>query len=28
LKAGAFAALMLVAGTRVIPWFLLRMAHL
>src|SRR5207249_7571846 len=28
LKTGAFAALMLVAGTRVIPWFLLQMAHL
>ncbi len=28
LKTGAFAALMLVAGTRIIPWFLLRMAHL
>lgn len=27
LKTGAFAALMLVAGTRVIPWFLLRIAH-
>jgi CPA2 family monovalent cation:H+ antiporter-2 len=28
LKTGAFAALMVVAGTRVIPWFLLQMAHL
>src|SRR5436305_6357188 len=28
LKAAAFAALMLVVGTRIIPWFLLRMAHL
>src|SRR5712692_1302014 len=28
LKAGAFAALMLFAGTRVIPWLLLRVAHL
>src|SRR3989475_2649923 len=28
LKTGAFAALMAVAGTRVIPWFLLQMAHL
>jgi K+:H+ antiporter len=28
LKAGAFAALMVVAGTRVIPWFLLQLAHL
>jgi monovalent cation:H+ antiporter-2, CPA2 family len=28
LKTAAFAALMLVAGTRIIPWFLLRMAHL
>src|SRR5712691_13324169 len=28
LKSGAFAALMVVAGTRVIPWFLLQMAHL
>src|SRR2546428_1061749 len=28
LKTGAFAALMLVAGTRIIPWFLLRIAHL
>jgi len=28
LKAGVFAALMLVVGTRLIPWFLLRMAHL
>src|SRR5207245_11689099 len=27
LKTGAFAVLMLVAGMRVIPWFLLRMAH-
>src|SRR2546428_6225678 len=28
LKTGAFAALMLVAGKRIIPWFLLRVAHL
>src|SRR2546421_5749078 len=28
LKTGAFAVLMLVAGTRIIPWFLLWMAHL
>src|SRR6266705_6885687 len=28
LKTGAFAALMVVVGTRVIPWFLLQMAHL
>jgi monovalent cation:H+ antiporter-2, CPA2 family len=28
LKAGVFAALMLVAGTRVIPWFLKRLAYL
>src|SRR6266849_1974364 len=28
LKTGAFAVLMLVAGTRIIPWFLLRIAHL
>lgn len=28
LKTGVFAALMLVAGTRVIPWFLKRMAYL
>jgi CPA2 family monovalent cation:H+ antiporter-2 len=28
LKTAAFAALMLVAGTRIIPWFLLRMAQL
>src|SRR2546428_1556655 len=28
LKAIAFAALMLIAGTRLIPWFLLRVAHL
>jgi CPA2 family monovalent cation:H+ antiporter-2 len=28
LKAGVFAALMLVVGTRLIPWFLLHMAHL
>ena len=28
LKTGAFAVLMLVAGTRVIPWFLLHMAHM
>jgi len=28
LKTGAFAALMVVAGTRVIPWLLLQMAHL
>jgi CPA2 family monovalent cation:H+ antiporter-2 len=28
LKTGAFAILMLVAGTRIIPWFLLRIAHL
>jgi monovalent cation:H+ antiporter-2, CPA2 family len=28
LKTGAFAALMVVAGTRVIPWFLLQIAHL
>src|SRR6266566_6265239 len=28
LKTGAFAALMVVAGTRVIPWFLLQLAHL
>src|SRR2546425_11456919 len=28
LKAGVFAALMVVAGTRVIPWFLLQLAHL
>ncbi len=28
LKTGAFAALMIVAGTRVIPWFLLRIAYL
>ena len=28
LKAGAFAALMVVAGARVIPWFLLQIAHL
>jgi K+:H+ antiporter len=28
LKAVAFAALMLLAGTRVIPWLLLRVAHL
>src|SRR2546425_3026529 len=28
LKTGAFAALMLVAGTRVIPWLLLRIAYL
>ncbi len=28
LKTAAFAVLMLVAGTRIIPWFLLRMAHL
>ena len=28
LKAAAFAILMVVAGTRLIPWFLLRMAHL
>ena len=28
LKTGAFAALMLVAGTRIIPWFLLRLAHM
>src|SRR5437667_8367321 len=28
LKTGAFAALMLVAGMRIIPWFLLRVAHL
>src|SRR5947209_1173226 len=28
LKTGAFAVLMLVAGTRIIPWFLLHMAHL
>src|SRR5437667_9710877 len=28
LKAPAFAALMLVAGTRINPWFLLQMAHL
>lgn len=27
LKAAAFAALMIVGGTRIIPWFLLRMAH-
>ena len=28
LKAGVFAALMLVAGTRIIPWFLRRLAHM
>jgi CPA2 family monovalent cation:H+ antiporter-2 len=28
LKAVAFAVLMLLVGTRIIPWFLLRMAHL
>jgi monovalent cation:H+ antiporter-2, CPA2 family len=28
LKAGAFAVLMLVAGTRIIPWFLRRLVHL
>lgn len=28
LKTGAFAALMIVAGTRVIPWLLLRIAYL
>jgi monovalent cation:H+ antiporter-2, CPA2 family len=28
LKTGAFAALMVVAGTRAIPWFLLQIAHL
>ncbi len=28
LKTAAFAVLMLVAGTRIIPWFLLRIAHL
>jgi monovalent cation:H+ antiporter-2, CPA2 family len=28
LKTGAFAVLMLVAGTRIIPWFLLQLAHL
>ena len=28
LKASAFALLMVVVGTRLIPWFLLRMAHL
>jgi monovalent cation:H+ antiporter-2, CPA2 family len=28
LKAAAFAVLMLVVGTRVLPWFLVRMAHL
>jgi monovalent cation:H+ antiporter-2, CPA2 family len=28
LKTGVFAVLMLVAGTRIIPWFLLRIAHL
>lgn len=28
LKAAAFAVLMVVVGTRVIPWFLLRIAHL
>jgi CPA2 family monovalent cation:H+ antiporter-2 len=27
-KAGAFAALMLIAGMRVVPWLLLRIAHL
>jgi len=28
LKTGAFAALMLVAGTRLIPWFLRQLAHM
>src|SRR5256885_8420149 len=28
LKAGIFAALMLVAGTRIIPWFLRHLAHM
>ncbi|QBD74516.1 sodium:proton exchanger [Ktedonosporobacter rubrisoli] len=28
LKTGAFAALMLIAGTRIVPWFLTRMAYL